>query len=319
MTGGYRFHADCDEEAKERLKSLFDATGHLSRCINSRPGYFQLQCTRCDVRCNVGKARKEEGTWEVKASTSEMVALPCAGRSSSTALTDATDPAIAAPTAAPTIVAPTAAPQLHCFGCVSDVSAIDGCACDAAGHFLCNECFSDMVTTQVTGVDKPAFLANGCVITCPDCQAAGLRTVFDMRLCAPHLTQAAYSAHLKTMAEPEVAREQEEWRRRLAEARLQGGGAAAVDESAGIVDDIAERLVAPTCPNCSRHIPDFDACAALQCGRHAGSVADSAGMGCGAHLCAWCLHDSVDADACHKHVMACCKNPSPGEPLNTKT
>jgi hypothetical protein len=183
-----------------------------------------------------------------------------------------------------------------------------------------------MVTSQVTGVGKPAFLADSCVITCPVCKAAKLRAVFDMRLYAPHLTPTAYSAYLKTMSEPEVAREQKEWRERLeqqlAEARLHGGGAAAVDEGAAAVDDaadfIANRLIQPECPDCGRHIPDFDACAALQCGRFDGSVS-SAGMGCGAHLCAWCLHVSTDKDACHKHVVTCLKNPNPGAPITTAT
>ena len=204
-------------------------------------------------------------------------------------------------------------------------SASDGCACsgEATGHFYCDECFSDMVTAQVTGAGKPAFLADGCVIMCPVCKAANLRAVFDMRLYAPHLTPAAYSAHLKTMGEPEVAREQKEWRERLeqqlAEARLQGGGAAAVDECAAAVDFIANRLIQPECPDCGRLLPpDFDACAALQCGRFDGSV-NSEGMGCGAHLCAWCLHVCNDKDACHKHVVGCLKNPNPGTTTTTTT
>ena len=110
-----------------------------------------------------------------------------------------------------------AASQLQCCVCMDDFAASDGCACSGAapGHFYCNECFSDMVASQVTGEGKPVFLAAGCEVTCSVCQPDGVRSVFDMRLCAPHLTPAAYSAYLKTMAEPEVVREQREWQQRM--------------------------------------------------------------------------------------------------------
>ena len=166
-------------------------------------------------------------------------------------------------------------PQLQCCVCTDDVAASDGCACsgEAPGHFYCNECLSNMVISQVTGEGKPVFLANGCVITCAICQADGLRSVFDVRLCAPHLTPKAYSAHLKTMAEPEVVREQLQWLQRLQQqeaeytARLQNAqhdaAALALDP---YVKHIADQLILPRCPSptCRRFIPDFEACAALQ-------------------------------------------------------
>jgi hypothetical protein len=272
----------------------------------SRPGYVYAACKKCTVKAAVSQETGNIWKWSIPVSPSECGSLSLAPSHT----------AIVAPTAAPApshtaIVAPTAAPQQYCWGCAADYSANEGCACES-GNFFCDDCFSSMVISQVTGVDKAEFLTNGCVITCTTCKAAGRRTVFDMRLCSPHLSQGAYLAHLSAMAEPEVAREQKEWQQRLDEARRQGGGAAAVDECAEFVDDMAERLVATTCPCCGRHIPEFDACAALQCGRHAGSIAVSAATGCGAHLCAWCLHVADDADACHKHVLTCCKNPSPG-------
>jgi serine/threonine protein kinase len=166
-------------------------------------------------------------------------------------------------------------PQLQCCVCMDDFAASDGCACsgEAPGHFYCNECLSNMVMSQVTGEGKPVFLANGCVITCAVCQADSLRTVFDVRLCAPHLTPQAYSAHLKTMAEPEVVREQHQWQQRMQQqeadymARLQNAqhtaAAAALDPH---VKHIADQLILPRCPTltCRRFIPDFEACAALQ-------------------------------------------------------
>jgi len=168
-----------------------------------------------------------------------------------------------------------AAPQLQCCVCMEDVAASDGCTCSGAapGHFFCNECFCDMVASQVTGEGKPVFLAAGCEVTCSVCQQDGVRCVFDMRLCAPHLTPAAYSAYLKTMAEPEVVREQREWQQRMEQqqadhtARLQNVEravtAAALDPH---LQHIAEQLILPRCPaqSCRRFIPDFEACAGLQ-------------------------------------------------------
>jgi hypothetical protein len=166
-------------------------------------------------------------------------------------------------------------PQLQCCVCSDDVAASDGCACSgqAPSHFYCNECFSAMVVTQVTGEGKPVFLSNGCEVTCSFCQPDGVRSVFDMRLCAAHLTPAAYSAHLKTMAEPEVMREQREWQQRMQQqqadytARLQNvqqaAAAAALDPH---LQHIADQLILPRCPtqSCRRFIPDFEACAGLQ-------------------------------------------------------
>jgi hypothetical protein len=169
-----------------------------------------------------------------------------------------------------------AAPQLQCCVCKDDVAASDGCACSGAApvrHFYCNECFSDMVASQVTGEGKPVFLAAGCEVTCSVCQPDGVRSVFDTRLCAPHLTPAAYSAYLKTMAEPEVVREQREWQQRMQQqeadhtARLQNvERAATVAALDPHLQHIAEQLILHRCPaqSCRRFIPDFEACAGLQ-------------------------------------------------------
>jgi hypothetical protein len=162
-----------------------------------------------------------------------------------------------------------------CCVCLEDFVASKGLTCSggAPGHFYCNECFSDMITSQVTGEGKPVFLATGCEVVCSFCQPEELRSVFDMRLCAPHITPTAYSTWLKTMAEPEVLREQHEWQQRIQQqeadymARLRNveraAAAAAMDPH---LQHIAEQLILPCCPtqSCRRFIPDFDECAALQ-------------------------------------------------------
>lgn len=130
-----------------------------------------------------------------------------------------------------------------------------------------------MVVSQVTGEVKPMFLATGCEVTCAFCLGTGIHSVFDMRLCAPHLRPAAYFTYHKTMAEPEVQREQLEWQQRLQKqeaeftARLQhvqrAAAAAALDPH---LKHIADELILPRCPtqSCRRHVAAFDACAGLQ-------------------------------------------------------
>ena len=167
----------------------------------------------------------------------------------------------------------TTVPQLQCCVCKEDSSGSDGCLCcgDAPGHFFCNECFSNMVISQVTGEGKPVFLSNGCHVSCPICQASGLRSVFDMQLYSPQLTRGAYSAYLSAIAEPEVLREQREWQQRLERqeanynARLNIVKCTAGDAmNDPHVKHIAEQLILPRCPTCKNFISDFEACAALQ-------------------------------------------------------
>jgi hypothetical protein len=166
-------------------------------------------------------------------------------------------------------------PQLQCCVCIEDVTDGNRCTCcgEAPGHFSCNECFSNMVVSQATGEGKPVFLTTGCKVTCSFCLADGVRSVFDMRICAPHLTPAAYSAYHKSMAEPEVLREQLQWQQRMQRqeaeftAHVQHvqrvAAAASLDPH---LKHIAEELILPRCPkqSCRRHIAAFEACGELQ-------------------------------------------------------
>ena len=74
------------------------------------------------------------------------------------------------------------APQLQCCVCAEDVAASDGCTCSgqAPGHFYCNECFSNMVVSQVTGEGKPVFLATGCEVSACRSRRLSSRHVYNM-------------------------------------------------------------------------------------------------------------------------------------------
>jgi len=172
----------------------------------------------------------------------------------------------------------TAAPQLQCCVCQEDVAANEGWVCsgEAPGHLYCNECLSNMVVSQVTGEGKPVFLAAGCEVTCAFCQAGGAQSVFDMQFTIPHLTTVAFHAYSKTMAEPEVMREQLQWQQRMQKqeaefaARLENAQRASVSAVGTTLDPhmkhISDELILPRCPkqSCRRFIPDFEGCAALQ-------------------------------------------------------
>ena len=213
-------------------------------------GYVYAACKKSQVKAAVSQETGNIWKWSIPVSPSECGSLslapshsiPPQPSSSSSISMQPEHPATAA------------APQLKCCGCMEHFPASGGCECSRMSHFWCNECFSDMVMSQVTGEGKPVFLANGCVITCAVCQAASLHTVFEVRLCAPHLSPTAYSAYLKTMAEPEVVREQLLWQQRMQQQLLQTHVTEAL--SVQNADDqvvqnhlahIADQLILPRC------------------------------------------------------------------------
>ncbi len=86
--------------------------------------------------------------------------------------------------------------------------------------------------------------------------------------------------------------------------------------AAEFVGHISETLIIARCPtpSCGELIPDFDACAGLQCGRFPldGPQKIVIGTGCGAHFCAWCFQICRDKVACHDHVRTCAFNLNQG-------
>ncbi len=78
---------------------------------------------------------------------------------------------------------------------------------------------------------------------------------------------------------------------------------------------MAEHLLTPKCPRCSRAFLGFNGCFALRCAPDdaeaaAGGAAWTAGGFCGAGFCAWCFADCGD-DA-HAHVTQCAHNGNRG-------
>ena len=206
--------------------------------------------------------------------------------------------------------------SVECRTCFDSHPADAGVACSGASpHFYCNECFSRMVLTQVTGDFKRAFIDGGLAIECSCCQPEGFRNVFNMQLCTPRLTPAAYSAYLSTLAEPAVIQAQREaeerFERQLRELEERMAKQCSDAAISGFVKHIQDRLIVPRCPNpsCQVQIAGFDHCAHLECGKQPGGRVVG---GCGSHVCAWCMQLFPDGHSCQSHVHGCSLNANPG-------
>ena len=206
--------------------------------------------------------------------------------------------------------------SVECCTCFDSHPADAGVACSGASpHFYCNECFSRMVLTQVTGDFKRAFIDGGLAIECSCCQPEGFRNVFNMQLCTPRLTPAAYSAYLSTLAEPAVIQAQREaeerFERQLRELQERMAKQCSDAAISGFVKHIQDRLIVPRCPNpsCQVQIAGFDHCAHLECGKQPGGRVVG---GCGSHVCAWCMQLFPDGHSCQSHVHGCSLNANPG-------
>jgi len=157
-----------------------------------------------------------------------------------------------------------AADTLSCCICFDSFPASAGVTCSGAapGHFYCNDCFSSMVMSRVTGEGKVSFIQHGLSIECSVCQPDGFRSVFDMRLLCPHLTAEAYTEYLKTLAEPAVIEAQQRYQDRIREMQE------IIDRLEGTryIKHIQDHLIQPRCPrlDCRALVLDFDHCAHLQ-------------------------------------------------------
>lgn len=166
-------------------------------------------------------------------------------------------------------------------------------------HRYCHNCISHVVICGVRGEGAPKFVSTK-EIPCGLCQAP-----LDHSVIAPLLSvdaTRAYQDALCTIASIESEK--------ITEIRLRSSlvpPPLKADPHNVMLEEITA-LILPCCPNCQKNIPEFDGCAALQCGNISGSW-DKA-LGCGAHICAWCQKQFVDGHSTHQHVPQCVYNPS---------
>ena len=99
-----------------------------------------------------------------------------------------------------------ASAECACVCCFDSFPAGAGLTCCGAapGHFFCNDCFNDMVLSQVTGERKLSFIQSAAAIECPICLSASIRSIFDMRVCSCRVAPEVFTLYLKAVSEPLV-------------------------------------------------------------------------------------------------------------------
>jgi len=173
-------------------------------------------------------------------------------------------------------------PNAKCTVCDDDVD-IAVISCGKGEHHFCSDCLNTMTQSQIGDLD--AFIQRRMQLLCPYDGSV---------LCGDRVADVLSSRRNRPQA----------------------------STGPGIPDDAMSphdralatirHIVLPRCPNCDVPIVDFEACAALTCGRRIqlGDRIDTTG-GCGADVCAWCLVHVPPNESAHVHVKNCHKNPNP--------
>ena len=201
--------------------------------------------------------------------------------------------------------------KVNCFECREDVDEGALARCGSGTHRFCSTCFSRIVSDAVQGQNQGVCIAAKGLVPCNYCNP---KSAFDMQKCATHLSKECFQAWLEVVGAIRVSEEADRWLAR--EKKKAREHFEALDRAGGVTDAmrvqrhydvISETLIQPACPVCHKYIVEFDACCALQCGRRDGYVW-TAGSGCGAFICAWCLETKPEKEL-HDHVLSCDYNP----------
>ena len=194
--------------------------------------------------------------------------------------------------------------RVKCASCIEVLCHLVSCFRCSQGHHLCDECFSQMVSTQVLGLRKAAFMAKGSVINCYICETGGFSAPINMHQNINRVHVDVWQQYLTAITETAVVAEQ-----KRVQPLLVSKPPSHVEQ---ILIDVAS-LTLPCCSQCQRTLPDFDGCLALVCGRTSGNTGGDDGLGCGAHLCGYCQRSFADEWAVHRHLKdECTLNPRPG-------
>lgn len=177
----------------------------------------------------------------------------------------------------------------------NELCIYDGC------HRFCKTCLSVMVISEVQGESLPLFVRTR-EIRCGYCKEP-----LNLALVSPLMNQDATFAYQNALCTIASLESEKITETRLRASTSTAASPAQLDPVAVFLREV-EGLILPFCPKCKRILPDFDGCCALQCGSVAGTYVKE--IGCGAHVCAWCQNDFLDAFACHRHVMECIHNPT---------
>ena len=316
---GMLIKASGDEQCKTYMQRLLNGVlNHHTRVQNSRKGYYYFQCKLCDASCGVSKNVSRNKKWHVTVCSDDMQ-LPCTRSRSAEPVSVPLVPPCRSSAPAPVA---SASPAVECFSCGMPIQVMVPCT-GQARHQLCQECFNGAVYSRITANEneRMQFMKSGKIF-CQYCirQFPRILSPYDMKMCAPLLSQRNYDAYMQLCNQNEVSKIQEELEARLRAANRALEIAKSQDPEATrigacvrccivcigdlmiftehMIFDIGEECVLPRCPHCSALCEAFTGCCALEC------------TSCSLNFCGWCLTGfGEDSTACHSHVRICTYNP----------
>jgi hypothetical protein len=184
----------------------------------------------------------------------------------------------------------------YCGGALTSLAlGVECCGC--VSHFVCDECF-EQVVKAAAGEDLRVVERREGGVPCPGCASDGKNVLYTDAAVAKHASAQAFREYHQmrlNIAESRMSMEfDQQLKERLAEEvkRL-----VMMDEDQRrawqACRHIADELLTQKCPrpNCRQAFIDFTGCLALSCSR------------CPCHFCGWCGID-CGTDA-HAHVRQC--------------
>jgi hypothetical protein len=97
----------------------------------------------------------------------------------------------------------------------------DGLECNSkiAPHFYCSKCLKGTVLTQLTADERPTFIRNICLISCPGCKLTNDNVVWREKELALHVDDITFAFYLKACQDVTEIKVQKR-ERELAEQRI---------------------------------------------------------------------------------------------------
>jgi hypothetical protein len=184
----------------------------------------------------------------------------------------------------------------YCGGALTPLALGVECS-EGAAHFVCAECFEQVVKTAA-GEDLRAVERREGGVPCPGCASDGKNVLYTDAAVAMHASAEAFREYSQMRVKLMECRMSREFDRHLKERLAEElKRLVMMDEDQRRVwqacRHIADELLTQKCPrpNCRQAFIDFTGCLALSCSR------------CSCHFCGWCGID-CGTDA-HAHVRQC--------------
>jgi Ankyrin repeats (3 copies) len=184
-------------------------------------------------------------------------------------------------------------PAKACCICLEDIASTS-ISCSSGSHLLCIVCLDSYVAAE-TSSSKQRIAANKGKLCCP---GDGCSNVFEHHLLAQHLPPETFG---KLLAAWQACIEQAAMQTAAEQAKQELAREAAKDDVGKAKAHVLDSILMLKCPRCHKAFDDFDGCFAVHC-------RDTAGHGCGACFCGYCLKDCGNSKQTHAHVPKCAHN-----------